>query len=175
MKDNFWRGLLDKFQNMDTQEFASKATGMAGGAIQVGDAIFGKAQFDKNVKAPSVATDVAGRPIYNQYSFIEANKDFRKDIKGTIGRGILQGASGGLQMGAQTGNPYVMAGATIAGALGGLIGGKKRKKQLLSEAVRREDLSNKAVDRFNTSSINYSQELEADDFRDALLRRRRLA
>jgi hypothetical protein len=142
------------------------------GIVSAGQAAFGKAQFDDSVEAPGVVTDVYGQPVYNQERFINSNEAFRDDIKGTVGKGVLQGGLGGLQAGASLGGLPGAAIGLVGGALGGLFGGKKRKKSLLREAVRREGSALKGVERFNTASERFRGDVEADDFRSAIINRR---
>lgn len=170
---NFFKNLVDKFQTLKAEDIQGASSAISG-IMGVADATFGKSGVDRTVEAPSISRDTSGRPIYNQEQFIEANRDFRKGIKGTVGRGILQGAAGGLQAGMSLSkDPLTVAITTGVGAVGGLIGGAKRRKAMLREATRREDLSTQAISGFNTAAQNYSESLEADDFRDAILRRRR--
>lgn len=169
---NAFTKLVEKFQslkNNDVNSFTNSIPGLMG----VADATFANSGVDRNVKAPIAERDVSGRPIYNQNQFIEANRDFRSGIKGTVGRGALQGAMSGLQAGAALGgNPIIAGIGAGAGLIGGLLGGRARKKAMLKEATRREDLSTQAVNKFNTESLNYMDEVQSDDFRDAILRRR---
>lgn len=154
------------------REKLAKGINAIPGIVSAGQATFGKAQFDDSVEAPGVVTDVYGQPVYNQESFIQGNEAFRDDIKGTVGRGALQGALGGLQAGAATGNPLAAVGGALLGGIGGLFGGKKRRKSLLREAVRREESSLKGVSRFNDASLRFRDDVEADDFRSAIINRR---
>lgn len=149
-------------------------SGAIPGLMGVADAAFGKSGVDRSIEAPSIQIDTSGRPIYNQNQFIQANTEFRKGIKGTVGRGILQGAAGGLQAGMSLSKDPLTVGITTGiGAISGLIGGANRRKAMLREATRREDLSREAISNFNLSAQNFSESQEADDFRDAVLRRRR--
>lgn len=168
----FFNRLFNSMKSARESGQGSDLISAAPGILQAGDAAFRREKLNKEINAPGITSDVFGQPIYNQEEFIKSNKNFRQEIKGTVGRGILQGTMGGVQAGASLGGAKgALVGGAI-GALGGLFGGKARRKQLLREANRREDESRAGVERFNDASERFRENVEADDFTKSLLNRR---
>ncbi len=130
---------------------------------------FDNAIIDDSIQAPKLQLDVNGQPIYNQKRFLDSNQEYREDIKGTVGRSLLRGGTSGAAAGAQIGGvPGAIIGSAI-GLIGGAIGGSKRRKQLLKESMRRDELATEQNQRFNSASERFYRDEESQDYRSAVI------
>lgn len=104
-------------------------------------------------KAPQLQTDAFGQPVYNLGNF----NSYVKNIKpqGATGGEVISGISKGTAAGAAFG-PIGAAGGALVGAIGSLLGGRRRKRIM-------EEKKQKALRSFRSAQTNYNEAVIGTD------------
>jgi len=148
------------------------AVSAATGLSEIAMNLFGKSNVYKDKVGNQMNTDMYGRPIYSTQNYQQSINGLREDARGEVGESALSGAVGGLKAVAAIGG---LPGAAIGlgvGAIAGLFGGKKRKRELDNEISNRETKLKDSTKSFNMDNTNYFEDVNADSVNSYLLSQR---